>query len=158
MIAPPLAMYGNLQLDTGLSCPNFETLYLGGNKLSGHIQSDISNCSNLTLVDFAINLLSGPIPKSLGNLKYLPSLNLNNNQFTGEPGEQEMTFLSSLSNCTLLKELVISYNSFNTTIPDYIGNLSISLNTFFVSSNQIKGQILMGIGSLKNLIFLDLSS
>ncbi|XP_030923154.1 probably inactive leucine-rich repeat receptor-like protein kinase IMK2 [Quercus lobata] len=62
-----------------------------------------------------------------------------------------MTFLSSLSNCTFLEELVISYNSFNTTIP------SISLNTFLASSNQIKGQIPMGIGSLKNLIFLDLS-
>ena len=69
-----------------------------------------------------------------------------------------MTFPSSLSNCTFLEELVISYNSFNTTIPNYIGNLSISLNTFLASSNQIKGQIPMGIGSLKNLIFLDLSS
>ena len=63
------SLYGNLSLDTGLSCLNVETLYLGGNKLSGHIQSDISNCSNLALVDFAINLLFGPIPKSLGNLK-----------------------------------------------------------------------------------------
>ncbi|KAL4636611.1 hypothetical protein ACB092_03G021600 [Castanea dentata] len=70
------SLYGNLPLDIGLSCPNLETLYLGSNKLSGHIQSDISNCSNLALVDFAINLLSGPIPRSLGNLKYLRSLNL----------------------------------------------------------------------------------
>ncbi|KAM4085426.1 hypothetical protein ACJW30_10G027000 [Castanea mollissima] len=152
------SLYGNLPLDTGLSCPNLEILYLGGNKLSGHIQSDISNCSNLALVDFSINLLFGPIPRSFGYLKYLRSLNLNTNQFTGEPGEQEMTFLSSLSNCTFLEELVIFENSFNTTIPDYIGNLSISLSTFLADSNQIKGQIPMGIGSLKNLIFLDLSS
>ena len=69
-----------------------------------------------------------------------------------------MTFLSSLSNCTFLEELVIFDNSFNTSIPDYIGNLPISLNTFLASFNQIKGQIPMGIVSLKNLIFLDLSS
>ena len=50
------SLYGSLPLDTGLSCPNLETLYLGGNKLSGHIQPDISNRSNLAQVNFAINL------------------------------------------------------------------------------------------------------
>ncbi|KAM4133602.1 hypothetical protein ACJW30_01G342300 [Castanea mollissima] len=151
------SLYGNLPFDTGLSCPNLEVLYLSRNKLSGHIQSDISNCSNLAQVDFGTNSLSGPIPKSFGNLKYLRILVLYDNQLTAEPGEQEMTFLSSLSNCIFLEELVISFNSFNTTIPDYIGNLSISLKKFIASSNQIKGQIPMKIGSLKNLTFLDLS-
>ncbi|KAK7834122.1 lrr receptor-like serine/threonine-protein kinase efr [Quercus suber] len=151
------SLYGNLPLDAGLSCTNLEILYLAHNKLSGHIQSDISNCSNLAEVDFGRNSLSGPIPKSLGNLKYLRVLVLYDNQLTAEPGEQEMTFLSSLSSCIFLEELVISFNSLNTTIPDYIGNLSISLKKFIASYNQIKGQIPMKIGSLKNLTFLDLS-
>ncbi|GMY10620.1 probable LRR receptor-like serine/threonine-protein kinase At3g47570 isoform X6 [Fagus crenata] len=148
---------GNLPLHTtGLSCSNLNYLNLDVNKLSGPIPLDLSNCSNLVQVFFGYNFFSGPIPKSLGNLKYLQTLSLGGNQLTGEAGDQEPNFLSSLSNCLFLKLLHISDNPLNIKITDSIGNLS-SLEYIYGSYSQIKGQIPMGIGALKNLIFLHLS-
>ncbi|XP_050272515.1 LRR receptor-like serine/threonine-protein kinase EFR isoform X2 [Quercus robur] len=151
------SLSGNLPLDAWISCPNLENLYLGLNKISGHIPSYLSNFSSLFNVDFAYNFLSGHIPRNLGNLKNLQWLGLNDNQLTAEPGHQEHSFLLSLTNCRFLEELDLSGNNLNITIPDAIGNFSLSLKYFATSENQIRGQIPMGIGSFKNLNFLDLS-
>ncbi|KAM4080424.1 hypothetical protein ACJW30_11G015200 [Castanea mollissima] len=148
---------GDLPLDTKISCPNLESLNLDYNKFSGHIPSYLSNCSNLILVDFTQNLLSGPIPKSLGNLKFLKILRLGDNQLTGEPGDQEHSFLTSLASCRFLEEITTSFNPLNISIPDAIGNLSVSLIYIFADRCQIKGQIPMGMGSLKNLSVLELT-
>ncbi|KAK4604331.1 hypothetical protein RGQ29_012721 [Quercus rubra] len=150
------SLSGDLPLDTKISCPNLETLYLDANKFSGHIPSYLSNCSNLIQVDFSSNLLSGPIPRSLGNLKFLERLNLADNQLTGEPGDQEHSFFTSLASCRFLEEIYIALNPLNITIPDAIGNLSVSLKYFDAGGCQIKGQIPMGMGSFKNLYGIEL--
>ena len=82
---------------------------------------------------------------------------MSENQLIEKPGDQEHCSLSSLTNCRFLEELYIAINPLNVTIPDVIGNFSISLTTIIAFQNQIKGQIPIGIGSLKNLNFLDLS-
>ncbi|XP_030954455.1 probable LRR receptor-like serine/threonine-protein kinase At3g47570 isoform X3 [Quercus lobata] len=151
------SLTGNLPLDTWISCPNLEILALDLNKISGHIPSYLSNFSSLVIVDFSSNFLSGHIPRNLGNLKNLKTLDLLGNQLTAEPGYQEHSFLLSLTNCRFLEELYLSTNLLNVTIPDAIGNFSLSLEVFDASENQLKGQIPMGIGSLKNLYTLDLS-
>ncbi|XP_050287492.1 probable LRR receptor-like serine/threonine-protein kinase At3g47570 isoform X2 [Quercus robur] len=151
------SLSGNLSFDTRIPCPNLGFLYLGGNYISGRIPSYLSNCSNLVEVDLSENLLSGPIPRSLGNLKYLKILSLDDNQLTEESGHQEHNFLTSLTSCTSLEELDISHNPLNITIPETIGNFLASLKVIVASQSQIKGQIPMGIGSLKNLTRLDLS-
>ncbi|XP_050290288.1 probable LRR receptor-like serine/threonine-protein kinase At3g47570 [Quercus robur] len=151
------SLSGNLSFDTRIPCPNLGNLYLGNNYISGRIPSYLSNCSNLVEVDLTGNLLSGPIPRSLGNLKYLEILALGVNQLTEESGHQEHSFLTSLTSCTSLEELDISFNPLNITIPETIGNFSASLKLIDASQSQIKGQIPMGIGSLKNLTWLDLS-
>ncbi|XP_065615893.1 receptor kinase-like protein Xa21 isoform X2 [Quercus suber] len=148
---------GNLPLNTRTSCTNLETLFLNSNKISGPLPSYISNCSNLIDIDFTTNFLSGPIPRSLGNLKYLKTLYISENQLIEKHGDQEHSFLSSLTNCRFLEQLYIAINPLNVTIPDVIGNFSVSLTTIVASQSQIKGQIPIGIGSLKNLNFLDLS-
>ncbi|XP_075633843.1 uncharacterized protein LOC142606358 isoform X2 [Castanea sativa] len=151
------SLSGNLPLDTWISCPNLEILALDLNKISGHIPSYLSNTSSLFMVDFSRNFLSGHIPRNLGNLKNLKRLSLSRNQLTAEPGHQEHSFLLSLTNCRFLEVLDLSSNRLNITIPDAIGNFSLSLKAFDASENQIKGQIPMGIGPLKNLYLLDLS-
>ncbi|KAM4125824.1 hypothetical protein ACB094_01G340100 [Castanea mollissima] len=151
------SLSGNLPLDTWISCPNLEILALDLNKISGHIPSYLSNTSSLFMVDFSGNFLSGHIPRNLGNLKNLKRLSLSRNQLTAEPGHQEHSFLLSLTNCRFLEVLDLSFNRLNITIPDAIGNFSLSLKALDASENQIKGQIPMGIGPLKNLYLLDLS-
>ncbi|KAL4650926.1 hypothetical protein ACB092_01G122200 [Castanea dentata] len=151
------SLSGNLPLDTTISCPNLETLFINSNKISGPLPSYLSNCSNLIDIDFTTNLFSGPIPRSLGNLKYLKTLYMSQNQLIEKPGDQEHSFLSSLTNCRFLEELHIAINPLNVAIPDVIGNFSVSLTTIVAYQSQIKGQIPIGIGSLKNLNLLDLS-
>ncbi|XP_050290146.1 probable LRR receptor-like serine/threonine-protein kinase At3g47570 [Quercus robur] len=146
-----------ISFDTRIPCRNLGILYLGRNYISGRIPSYLSNCSNLVDVDLSGNLLSGPIPRSLGNLKYLKTFYLGYNQLTEESGHQEHSFLTSLTSCTSLEELDISLNPLNIIIPETIGNFSASLKFIGASQSQIKGQIPMGIGSLKNLTELDLS-
>ncbi|KAL4654003.1 hypothetical protein ACB092_01G346800 [Castanea dentata] len=135
---------GDLPLDTRISCPNLEILCLDSNKFSGHIPSYLSNCSNLIEVE------------SLGNLKFFKILSLGDNQLTGEPGDQEHSFLTSLASCRFLEEISISLNPLKITIPDTIGNLSVSLKRFYAGRCQIKGKIPMEMGSLKNLNLIEL--
>jgi LRR receptor-like serine/threonine-protein kinase FLS2 len=144
----------NLPLDAGLPYPNLESLVSGRNKISGQIPSYLSNCPKLVLLDFFDNLLFGPILKSLRHLKYLQIIRLDINQLTGEPGDQEFSFLSSLSNCRFFKKLSISYNALNITFPSSIGNVFYSLLYIYAFQSQIKGHIPMGIGSLKGLNLL----
>ncbi|KAF5464006.1 hypothetical protein F2P56_014122 [Juglans regia] len=144
-------------LDLRQSCPNLEIILLGFNKLSGHIPSYLSNCSKLIVLTLPGNLFSGPIPKSLGNLKYLQQLFLNENRLIGrEATDQETNFISSLSNCRFLTSLYLSSNPLDITIPDSIQNFSASFQIFLAVNCQIRGQIPMGMGFLKGLIWLDL--
>ncbi|KAG7960383.1 hypothetical protein I3843_10G121000 [Carya illinoinensis] len=121
----------------GQSCPNLEQIFLGANKLG----------------DFSENLFFGPIPKSLGNLKYLQELPLGENQLIGQEtrDKEQPNFISSLSNCRFLRELYISHNPLDIKIPDSIQNLLASLQLFLASKGQIKGLIWLHLGH-NNLI------
>ncbi|XP_059462709.1 probable LRR receptor-like serine/threonine-protein kinase At3g47570 [Corylus avellana] len=152
------SLYGNLPSNSDFSCPSLERLAFGINKFSGLIPSYLSNCSKLAVLDLSSNILSGPIPKSLGQLKYLRILDLEENQLTGEPGDQELNFLSSFSNCRVLEDLSISYNPLDSTVPDSIGNFSTTLHSFLLFESKIKGHIPMSIGFLKNLTWLGLGN
>jgi Leucine-rich repeat (LRR) protein len=76
------------------------------------------------------------------------SLNLQNNKLTGD-------IPSALKNLSALKYLLLGFNQFNDTIPDFIGSLKnlISLN---LSSNHLSGTIPASFGNLSNLQVLDL--
>ncbi|KAK8300334.1 hypothetical protein V6Z11_D05G377900 [Gossypium hirsutum] len=109
---------------------------------------------NLALED---NLFSGPIPKTLGNLRHLEVLRIiNNNLITGSAIDHEWTFLSSLANCRHLRRIVVSGNPLSDVLPTYIGNLSKSLQYFFANNCELKGNSPMEIGNLNNLLLLQL--
>ncbi|KAL3641351.1 hypothetical protein CASFOL_016319 [Castilleja foliolosa] len=145
---------GNLVFPRNL---NLEELYLASNQLSGKIPSSIANASTLTNLVLALNSFSGSIP-NFGNLRFLQILLLWNNSLTGQDSpNQELEFLTSLTNCRLLKYLDISGNPLYGILPPSIGNLSASLQVLDAYKCKINGLIPSTIGNLSNLksIILD---
>ncbi|CAL5374941.1 unnamed protein product [Camellia sinensis] len=152
------AFSGNLPTNNGIFLPNLELLFLDHNQLTGNFPSSLFNSSKLTMLFLDANLFTGPVPKHLGNLKHLERLNLCQNQLTNKPGSIELSFLTDLTNCTSLVELWVGQNKLSGTLPNYIGNLSNSLEILSVSENQLIGTIPKEIGSLRNLTILSLST
>ncbi|KAL5835462.1 hypothetical protein ACOSQ4_014959 [Xanthoceras sorbifolium] len=148
---------GPLPSTIGLGLPNLKELLLWDNELNGIIPSSISNASELTILELALNLFSGPIPTALGHLRNLQRLNLASNQLTRESSTQELTFLSSLTNCKFLTRLVLNNNPLNGTLPVSIGNLS-ALESFLADSCKIKGSIPYEVVGLSNLTTLRLTN
>ncbi|XP_027152030.1 probable LRR receptor-like serine/threonine-protein kinase At3g47570 [Coffea eugenioides] len=145
---------GELPWTLGVSLPNLEELYLGGNKFTGAILTSISNASRLRVLDIGINHFTGAIPHSLGNLGLLEVLSVTNNDFFGDLRSNRLSFITSLANCKNLKSLRINGNPLNGFLPKSIGNLSSSLESFHAGSCGIKSEIPSSIGNLSNLVEL----
>lgn len=146
---------GTLPSNIGSMLPNIELLYLGAlTNLAGTVPYSLSNCSKLTVLDLSQNKLSGSIPNSLGDLTLLKTLNLMENNLSSDQSSQEISFLTSLTNCRNLKELSLSFNPLNGMLPVSVGNLSTSLEKILASNCKIKGGIPNEIGNLSSLIFL----
>ncbi|KAL1137484.1 hypothetical protein V6Z11_A12G310900, partial [Gossypium hirsutum] len=135
-----------------LSLPNLRFIYLGKNKFSGPIPTSIANATGLIQLDMGSNELSGPIP-NLGSLQNLQALNFGDNFLDSS---NDLSFLSSLTNCTNLSLLWLYKNNLTGVLPDSIGNLSTNLNQFRIETNFISGAIPKGIGNLAGLEYLGL--
>ncbi|CBI19974.3 unnamed protein product, partial [Vitis vinifera] len=142
---------------TSLGLPKLNELNLRDNRLNGKIPNSISNASRLTFLELSNNLLNGPVPMSLGSLRFLRTLNLQRNQLSNDPSERELHFLSSLTGCRDLINLVIGKNPINGVLPKSIGNLSSSLELFSADATQIKGSLPIKMGNLSNLLALELA-
>jgi leucine-rich repeat protein SHOC2 len=86
------------------------------------------------------------LPESIGNLRNLSKLVLNNNQLTSLP--------ESISNLTNLSELVLNNNL--TSLPESIGNLT-NLSELVLNNNQLTS-LPESIGNLTNLSELVLNN
>lgn len=104
-------------------------LDLSCNSLTGVIPREIGSLAGLRSLNFSWNSLSGAIPEKIGELKQLESLDLSNNELSGEI-PSSMTALTSLSYMNL------SYNTLSGKIPtgnqfqtfdasNYIGNIAL---------------------------------
>ncbi|KAL5835454.1 hypothetical protein ACOSQ4_014951 [Xanthoceras sorbifolium] len=148
---------GPLPSTIGLRLSNLKELILWDNELNGIIPGSISNASELTILELSSDSFSGPIPTALGHLRNLQRFNLASNQLTRESSTQELTFLSSLTNCNFLTRLVLNNNPLNGTLPVSIGNLS-ALESFLVASCKIKGSIPYEVVGVSNLTTLRLTN
>ncbi|KAL1545016.1 non-specific serine/threonine protein kinase [Salvia divinorum] len=148
---------GTLPSTMGHNLPNLEYLSLYMNNLSGRIPDSISNSTKLFQITLQRNKLSGSIPHSLGNLKLLDCLHLFGNQLTNDAPDQDLTFLTSLTNCPKLRDLIVSYNPLRGRLPPSIGNFSTSLRRLYISGCMLIGEIPDHIGNLTDLNNLDLT-
>uniref|UniRef100_A0ACD5V8T0 Uncharacterized protein n=1 Tax=Avena sativa TaxID=4498 RepID=A0ACD5V8T0_AVESA len=82
-------------------------------------------------IDFSANMLSGDIPKEMGNLSHVKSLNLSNNFFTG-------SIPTTFAKLSEIESLDLSENKLNGSIPWQLTRLS-SLEVFSVAYNDLSG-------------------
>jgi Leucine-rich repeat (LRR) protein len=97
------------------------------------------------------NQLSGKVPTTLGHNTALYKLDLSGNNFVGN-----LDFLSDLSKCTQLQNLILQDNSFTGILPSNVGNLSSQLITFIVGYNKLTGGLPVAISNVTSLEWIDL--
>ncbi|GAV84967.1 LOW QUALITY PROTEIN: Pkinase domain-containing protein/LRR_1 domain-containing protein/LRR_6 domain-containing protein/LRR_8 domain-containing protein, partial [Cephalotus follicularis] len=141
----------------GMASPKLETLYIGGNQLSGFIPKSLANPSRLAQIEIVQNTFTRPVLRSLGSLENLQLLNLAVNPL-GTGKQNELEFLTSLTNCSNLQIISLNICNLRGTLPDSIANLSTSLRVLSQAVNNIYGTIPLGIGNLINLELLELQT
>ncbi|XP_034925715.1 receptor-like protein EIX2 isoform X2 [Populus alba] len=160
---------------------SLEHLDLSGSdlsKLQGLVPDGFRKMSALTKLVLSRNQLEGGIPRFLGEMCSLHTLDLCHNNLTGElsdltrnlSGRTESSLeilrlcqnqlhgsLTDIARFSSLRELDISNNQLNGSIPESIGFLS-KLDYFDVSFNSLQGLVSGGhFSNLSNLKHLDLS-
>ena len=100
--------------------------------LTGHLEDIFDSIPNLSGFGVGQNMLSGPIPASLNRLKFIQSLYLSNNEFTGE--------LPTLDSCANLYYITLNNNHFQGTLSDAYGHFP-KLKYLHLSSNELSGPI-----------------
>ncbi|CAN7006005.1 unnamed protein product [Brassica rapa subsp. trilocularis] len=144
------AFSGNLRLDFGNLLPNLREFSIGSNSLTGAIPSTLANISTLQYLIMEFNSLTGSIPPYFAKLQYLQTLSLSDNSLGGlSAGDLE--FLITLTNCTGLQILDVSFNRLGGDLPASIANLSMNLAMLSLRDNFISGSIPHGIGNLIGL-------
>ncbi|KAK3425868.1 hypothetical protein EUGRSUZ_F02430 [Eucalyptus grandis] len=126
---------GDLSKLTYINCnlTNLSYLLLFQNMLSGPIPSSIGNLTNLSYLDLIENMLSGLIPSSIGKLINLKSLSLFRNEMSG--------FLpTEMNNLTSFTVLQLSDNKFVGQLPPEICGKQ-ALVYFSAANNHFTGPI-----------------
>ncbi|KAH0907748.1 hypothetical protein HID58_039575, partial [Brassica napus] len=112
---------------------------LSFNKLTGELPSELSKMLNLVGIYIqqnrlsGVNLLTGTLPGSLGNLSYLTNLDLHQNHFTGG-------IPSELGSLMQLELLDVSENNISGDIPTQICGLT-SLRFLNLAKNRLQGEV-----------------
>ncbi|KAM4072379.1 hypothetical protein ACB094_11G134400 [Castanea mollissima] len=140
---------GHLPPNMGITLQNIKVFVVGANQFTGSIPISISNASNLDTLILGQNNLFGKVP-SLEKLNKMRILLLTYN-YIGSGGENDLSFLCSLTNATNLIKLGINANSFEGKLPGCISNFSTNLVNLYLDNNKIFGNIPIGIGNLISL-------
>uniref|UniRef100_A0A7N2N4I9 non-specific serine/threonine protein kinase n=1 Tax=Quercus lobata TaxID=97700 RepID=A0A7N2N4I9_QUELO len=148
---------GNLNPDLGIALQNLQILWIGVNQFTGTIPVSLSNVSDIQELDMPENKFTGTIPMSFGNLLNLQWFSASFN-LLGNNSVDDLSFLSSLNNCSQLNFLDVRYNQLGGELPNSITNLSIQLLWLELDGNSIGGSIPTRISNLVSLTKLGLGS
>ncbi|KAK4551225.1 hypothetical protein RGQ29_032454 [Quercus rubra] len=133
----------------GIGCTNSRvtSIMLSSIGLTGPLSGDVELLSELQILDLSYNKgLTGPIPRSIGNLKKLLNLILVGCSFSGPIPD-------TIGSLQQLLYLSLNYNHFSGQIPPSIGNLS-SLLWLDLTGNQLNGPIPISDGITPGLDML----
>ncbi|KNA10181.1 hypothetical protein SOVF_146790 [Spinacia oleracea] len=147
LVLPSNSISGNIPPQLS-QCRNLKVLNLTINKLVGRIP-DLSGLSNLEVLDFSGNFLTGQFPAWVGSLRRLVSLGLANNVFN------EGRIPESVGNLKNLTWLFLSNCKRVGEIPESIYGLK-DLETFDLSRNRISGILSKSISGLRKLRKIEL--
>ncbi|CAL4910412.1 unnamed protein product [Urochloa decumbens] len=144
-------LHGRLPPDAGRHLPDLEVLRLGGigNNFSGAIPASLSNATKIRELGLAKNSFEGRVPPEVGRLCPM-SVEMGSNMLRAED-DADWEFLRYFTNCTRLKALDISDNSFGGVLPVFVANFTGPVNFLIMAKNQISGVIPPGIGNLVHL-------
>ncbi|XP_058072568.1 probable LRR receptor-like serine/threonine-protein kinase At3g47570 [Magnolia sinica] len=144
-------LHGKVPANLGLTLPNLKYLHLSENAFTGPIPVSLPNASKLAVISFANNNFSGPVPGNLGRLQDLHILFGLGNHLGGGEGDHDLSFLTSLTNCSHLEVVHLHSNRLRGELPASIVNLSIHLKILELGENPISGSIPTDISNLFNL-------
>ena len=147
-------LVGKLPANLGHSLPNIRGLYLARNGLEGPIPTSLSNASHIEFLDLTSNNFTGHIPL-LGNLKHLVKLFLAGNSLSSTT-EMNFQLFDSLTNCTLLSEILLYSNQLAGKLPSSVVNLSASLQEICFYDNFLTGSFPQGLEKYQNLVSLSI--
>ncbi|CAL5432222.1 unnamed protein product [Camellia sinensis] len=163
-------LHGILPPDLGLTLPNLQEFYVFSNQFYGasdnslgtnqanelmSFLTSLSNCSNLQVLDLALNYFKGFLPHSIANLSTnITWFNLQANYISGNIPFGSIP--NSIGKLSMLERLLLQYNNISGEIPSSIRNLS-RLGVLDLSTNMIEGSIPISLGNCTNLqqIYLD---
>nr|GMD56250.1 probable LRR receptor-like serine/threonine-protein kinase At3g47570 [Ipomoea batatas] len=149
------SLQGTIPSHIGDTMPNLEEFYVGGNAFHGSIPTSLPNASKLQLIEVSSNNFVGKVPENIGKLKDLVFFNIEGNLLGSN---DQLAFITSLSNCSNLDMLSIYGNRFEGKLPNTIPNLSPKLTYLHLGSNKFFGTIPIGTKNLTSLIFLGLDN
>lgn len=144
-----------------------ESINLSSNRLRGEIPEEIGVFSMLkqlwlgTVMD-NLNIISGPLPASISNLKSLEVLDLMQNRIEG-PFPEGLRGLTKLRELNLMGAVDFSngerldYDYLNGSIPEWIGELK-SLQYLTLCNNRLEGSLPESLSQLIQLEVLDLGA
>ncbi|KAK4490059.1 hypothetical protein RD792_000713 [Penstemon davidsonii] len=141
---------GTIPSEIGFMFPRLRVLDLGENHFHGSFPFSLSNSSFVERINLSLNNLTGEMVIDFTRLSVLESFIASSNYLEGD-----LSFISSMSNCTRLVVLSLFDNLFSGSLPDSIGNLSINLSYLSIGGNRLHGTIPSSIGNLFGLTLLN---
>ncbi|KAG1338079.1 putative inactive leucine-rich repeat receptor-like protein kinase IMK2 [Cocos nucifera] len=126
-----------------------QTLNLVRNSITGNIPSSLGRLRMLKEISINNNRLSGSIPEEIGRLPMLQTLDISGNSIGG-------SFPASLSNSPSLVRLDLEGNHIQSRIPETIDGLK-NISILSLKRNQFHGEIPATLGNISSLSQLDLS-
>ncbi|KAL3830307.1 hypothetical protein ACJIZ3_019109 [Penstemon smallii] len=144
-------LQGTIPSEIGVTFPRLRIFDMGENQLHGTIPVSLSNSSLLEIINLFSNNFTGQIAVDFTRLPAFQSLVISSNYLEGD-----ISFISSMTNCTMLTFLYLTDNLLSGSLPNSIANLSNQLSYLSIGENRLHGNIPSAITKLLGLTLLTL--